>query len=174
MLYGNRIALRAWAPADVAALGAMRNDIDLQLLLMAEPRPNSEERVRHWLQERSAQADSVFFVIAESETNHPLGFIQATRWDRRNQTAYLGIGLAAAARGKGVASQALRLMEDYLHDVLNLRKLLLEVIGTNARALELYRRAGYAVAGTLRAHHLIRGVHEDVVIMEKRLDSPQA
>ncbi len=174
MLYGTSVTLRAWTPADLTVLGDMRNDIDLQLMLMAEPRPNPEERVRQWLQERSAQPDSVFFVIAGRQDNQALGFVQATRWDKRNRSAYLGIGLAASARGKGHAGEALRLAEGYFRNVLNLRKLLLEVLSTNSAALALYRNAQYTVAGTLKAHHLVRGVHEDVVIMEKRLDLPQA
>lgn len=174
MLYGTNVILRAWSPPDLKTLGGMRNDIDLQLLLMSEPRPNPEERVRQWLQERSAQPDSVFFVIAARQDDLAIGFIQATRWDKRNRLAYLGIGLAESARGRGYASEALQLAEGYFRDVLNLRKLLLEVLATNSAALALYRNAQYSVAGTLKAHHLVRGVHEDVVIMEKRLDLPRA
>lgn len=173
MLHGHRVTLRAWTPSDLPLLSEIRNDIDAQLMLMSEPRPNSEERVRQWLQDRSAHPDSVFFVIARNEDNRAIGFVQAQRWERRNRTAYLGICLATPFHGQGFGRDALQLMEGYLQDVLNLRKLLLEVLASNASALALYQWAHYQVAGVLKAHHLIKGVHEDVVIMEKRLDGPQ-
>jgi RimJ/RimL family protein N-acetyltransferase len=173
MLYGNGVTLRAWTDADLPLLSNIRNDVGLQLMLMAEPRPNPDERVRQWLQEKSAQPDSVFFVIAKADDNGAAGFIQAQRWERRNRSAYLGICLATPFQGRGFAREALQLMETYLRDTLSLRKLLLEVLTTNADALDLYKRAQYQVAGVLKAHHLVNGAYQDVVLMEKRLDIAQ-
>ncbi len=173
MLYGNSVTLRAWTAADLPMLSDIRNDVGLQLMLMAEPRPNPDERVRQWLQDRSAQPDSVFFVIARADDNAAVGFVQAQRWERRNRSAYLGICVAGSFQGLGFAREALQLMEAYLRDTLNLRKLLLEVLASNTDALDLYQRAQYQVAGVLKAHHLIHGDYQDVVIMEKRLDVAQ-
>lgn len=170
MLSGKRAMLRPWREADLPLLSGIRNDIGLQLLLMAEPKPNPEGRVRQWLQDRSAQPDGVFFVIARADNDQAAGFIQVQRIDRRNRTGYLGICLAPGHQGEGLGADALGLMEDYLRGVMGLRKMLLEVLGENQGAIDFYRRAGYAVAGTLGAHHLMRGRFADVVIMEKRLD----
>jgi RimJ/RimL family protein N-acetyltransferase len=169
MLFGNRVVLRPWAEVDLPVLSGIRNDLELQLALMSEPRPNSEGRVRQWLQDRSAQADTVFFVTARAADDHAVGFIQAHRIDRRNGAGYLGICLARDHQNEGLGGEAIQLLSTYLVEVMGLRKLMLEVLSDNQGAINFYLRAGFAVVGTLRAHHLMRGRFHDVIIMEKML-----
>lgn len=169
MLYGQRVLLRPWSESDLSVLSAIRNDLEMQLLLMAEPRPNSVVAVREWLQDRSPRDDGVLFVISRSDDDHALGFIQAQRINRQSRYCYLGICIARDHQSKGVGYEALQLLEIYLYGVLGLRKLLLEVLSDNKTAISFYERAGFARAGTLSSHHRIRDHFVDVVIMEKML-----
>ena len=46
MLQGDTLVLREWREPDLDALAVLRNDIDLQTLLMTQATPNSADRVR--------------------------------------------------------------------------------------------------------------------------------
>jgi hypothetical protein len=60
MLTGTLIKLRPSKAADVPLLSALRNDLELQLALMAVPRPNSRARVKAWLTRRSNDPEGLF------------------------------------------------------------------------------------------------------------------
>lgn len=169
MLNGAKVRLRAWQESDVPALQALRNDISLQEMLMAEPRPNSIERTRQWLSERSGRQDGLLFVIAMAEGDQVVGFVQVTEIDRCNLTAFLGIALLPSAQGMGLGAEALSLLEAYLVRVFRLRKLVLKVLASNVYAVHFYTRMKYSQAGVLSRHHASGQGYLDVLIMEKFL-----
>ena len=71
--------------------------------------------------------------------------------------------------GRGYASEAIGLLLGYAVRVLGLRKLLLEVLASNERAIRSYERAGFRTVGRLEAHFSSDGALHDVVIMERLL-----
>lgn len=169
-MLGSAVArLRPPEERDVDFFSTLRNDVDLQLSLMALPRASSAERVRAWLSARCDDPEGLFFVIADPATDSAAGFIQLTHMDPIHGTAELGIGLGPEHRGKGLAREALRLLEGYARAVFATRKITLRVLADNERAVALYARAGYRHVGVLEQHHYQRGAYRDVLIMEKRL-----
>ena len=169
MLEGSLVVLRAPTDSDRTVLHALRNDLALQAQLMGLPRANSAERVQEWLGRMLGDPSVVFFVVASRADGRTLGYIQLARMDHVHGTADLGICLAEDARGGGRAGEALALLEGYARTVFGLRKILLQVLASNARAIQFYLKAGYDPAGTLARHHYHAGVHHDVRIFEKFL-----
>lgn len=167
MLTHATTVLRAWTEADLPALGILRNDLALQSLLMTQPRPNAPARVREWLQARSTQEDGIFFVVADTNTDNAVGFIQVQNIKLLHGTGDFGICLAPTSQGAGHGKAALTLLETYLRNTFNLRKLVLHVLADNANALRFYDHAGFVVAGRLTRHFYLNGNYQDVVIMEK-------
>ena len=70
------VTLREWRESDIPALTALRNDRELQALLLARVRGSDEVQVRQWLRERTAGPDSLFFVVAEAVLDKCIGYIQ--------------------------------------------------------------------------------------------------
>ena len=167
MLQGQLVVLRAWQAADVSPLGVLRNDVALQQQLMSQPRPNTPERVQAWLKARSEQGDGVFFVIADRQTDQALGFIQLQHLDLFHGHADLGICLAPEAQGGGRGREAMQLLMDYARAVFNLRKVMLQVLTSNSRAIALYESMGFQRVGVLKAHFCAQGQHHDVLWMER-------
>lgn len=167
MIANERVSLRAWTEDDIAVLSMLRNDRDLQESLMAQPRPNSEQQVRQWLAEKSTRSDAVFFVIADATTNQAIGFTQLVDMSSVHRSGYLGICLAPDHQGSGAGSAAIDLLEDYVSAVFGIRKILLNVLHENSRAINLYTRHGFVETGQLREHFYSRGQYKDVVVMEK-------
>lgn len=168
-LRGAKTVLRPVEAGDLHFLQTLRNDVALQMQLMAQPRPNPLPRVRGWLARFAANPDAVLLLIAAARGGRPLGFVQLAALDPLHGTADLGICLAEAARGRGHAAEALQLLENYASDVFHLRKLLLRVLAENTRAIALYHAAGYRTVGVLQRHFYQRQAFKDVVLMEKFL-----
>src|SRR5688572_17125760 len=101
MLTGETVLLRPPLPEDRAALFGLRNDVALQVALMALPRANSARRADEWIEGVLSDPQSLFFVVAGREANQCIGFIQLRRMDFVHGTGELGICLDEAARGKG-------------------------------------------------------------------------
>ena len=171
MLKGDKVELRAWQEEDIATMKMIRNDVRLQEKLMSEARPNSIERTRQWLSEKTQHPDTLFFVIASTDKNQPIGFVQVTDINRRSGWGYLGICLVTSQQAKGLGSKVLNLLENYLIQVTGLRKLLLYVVGNNVPAIKLYKKYGFKEVGILKAHYKQSTGYQDVMLMEHLLAS---
>lgn len=78
----------------------------------------------------------------------------------------MGIALASDARRKGYGGIALELGLRHALDVLNLRKILVEVRADNVAATALFKSAGFTNVGLLRTHYDDGQALYDVVLME--------
>ncbi len=170
MIYGDKVMLRPPVEADMQFLYRLRNDIDLQLTLLSRPRANSQARVAAWVEKRMSEETSLFFLIAEKESESACGFIQLTNIDPVNGTGSLGICVDRDHMGGGYAHEALSLFEGYVSSVFNLRKVTLEVLSGNERAIAFYRKEGFSVAGVWTQHVYQAGEFHDVTLMEKLLN----
>jgi RimJ/RimL family protein N-acetyltransferase len=79
--------------------------------------------------------------------------------------AEAGIGLVPEARGRGVGTAAIVRLVDFGFGRLNLRRVHLQAIASNAAALRAYEKAGFVHEGRLRDHAWVRGAYEDIVVM---------
>jgi RimJ/RimL family protein N-acetyltransferase len=173
MLVGTAISLRAPAPADLAALTALRNDAELQWGLMGTPHPSTPDLVQAWMAKRLADPLSAFFVIAEREGDQACGYVMIAEMSLVHGTGELGICLGRAHQGRGYGRESLALVERYVRDVFRLRKVVLRVLASNAGALALYEKTGYQTVGTHRAHFYHGGSFHDVTVMEKLLEAAE-
>jgi RimJ/RimL family protein N-acetyltransferase len=173
MLVGTAISLRAPAPADLAALTALRNDAELQWGLLGTPHPSTPDMVQAWMAKRLADPLSVFFVIAEQAGDRACGYVMIAEMNLLHGTGELGICLGRAHQGRGYGRESLALVERYVRDVFRLRKVVLRVLASNAPALALYEKTGYETVGTHRAHFYHGGSFHDVTVMEKLLEAAE-
>jgi diamine N-acetyltransferase len=167
MLIGTKVILRAPGDDDLAALAALRNDAALQLLLMSQPRPNTPQRVRDWVAHLLADDTSVFFIIEVG--GQAVGYLQIVSMRFLHGTGELGICLKNDVQGQGIAAEALALVETYAQEVFNLRKLTLQVLSSNTRAVRFYEKSGFRTVGVWQRHFYQRGSFRDVMLMEKFL-----
>ncbi len=168
MLHGEKVTLREWQETDLAALAALRNNVDLQRLLMSQARPNSIDRVRQWLVDRSSREDMLFFVIADL-ADLPVGYAQVKGIERFHGHGELGVCLSEAVHGLGIAGEACRLLEEYLRTTLAIHKLTLKVLAGNDRAIAFYGKLGFRKVGVLEQHFRDGQTRHDVLVMERLL-----
>lgn len=165
MLEGENLLLRPWVDKDLPALTQLRNDVELQGQLLARPRGSNQEQVKEWLQGFAQDSQSIFLVIAD-KSDDVAGFIQVKHMDALNRSAEMGVGLIKGHTGKGLGSEAIGLLGQYLKDAWNLRKLILQVRADNLPAIGAYKKCGFQTCGVWREHVFIEGQWRDVAMME--------
>ena len=144
MLEGENIELRAAAIEDAEYLFGLRNDESTQKLLLSRPKPNTKEKIEDWYLKKTNDPDSVFFVICNKSDKKLYGYIQIVGMDYISKYGYLGICLDSSSRGLGIGEEAISLVEVYVKNVFNLRKIVLDVLVYNELDIKFYRKIGYS------------------------------
>lgn len=106
---------------------------------------------------------SVEFVLAVDAV--AVGRCTLFHQDPLARHAEVGIALLAEARGQGYGTAALRLIVEFGFTRLNLRRLHLTVLASNAGAIASYRKVGFVEEGRHREHAWVRDHYEDEVAM---------
>ncbi len=107
------------------------------------------------------------FAIEDVATAEFLGLALAPTIERETQTAELGYIVAREARGRGVASEALRLLTDWAFSELGALRLELLISVDNEASKQVAERCGYEREGVLRSVHVKRGLREDMEIWSR-------
>ena len=163
------LSFRPAIDTDFDILAEMRRDTEMQGLLMTIPDATDDESVRGWIARRSQDDSGIFRVIAETETNRALGYLQITGIHHRNRTGYGGIAISKRARVPGLGQAAMRHLMAAAANELNLAKLMAEIRIDNFTAIQLNMSAGYRIVGTLEQH--FRGPTDtyDALLLERLL-----
>ncbi|MFN2536971.1 MAG: GNAT family N-acetyltransferase [Mycobacteriales bacterium] len=85
--------------------------------------------------------------------------------DLHNRRAHLGIGLGEEHRGRGIGTDATRVMLHYGFVDRGLHRVQLEVLATNIAAIRCYEKAGFREDGRMRESAWVRGAFVDEIYM---------
>ncbi len=107
------------------------------------------------------------FAIEDAASAVFLGLALVPTIDREARTAELGYIVAPGARGRGVASEALRLLTAWAFSELGVLRLELLISVENEASKRVAERCGYEREGVLRSIHLKQGVREDMEIWSR-------
>ncbi|GHO54264.1 MULTISPECIES: GNAT family N-acetyltransferase [Ktedonobacter] len=91
----------------------------------------------------------------DAQTERFLGGCGMHPRDWRIKSFEIGYWLRASATGKGYMTEAVRLMVDYLFDVLQAQRIMIRCEEQNHRSAAVPRRLGFVYEGTMR--HVIPG-----------------
>ena len=89
------------------------------------------------------------------------------RIDRETRTAELGYITASAARGRGVATEALRRLTEWAFAELEMERLELLISVGNPASKRVAERVGYVRDGVLRSLWFKQGAREDTEIWSR-------
>jgi RimJ/RimL family protein N-acetyltransferase len=148
------------------AIGELADDPLVQRFTRV-PSPPPPDFARSWLdfyQQGRAEGSREAFAIVEAATEGFLGIAVAPRIDQVARTAELGYVLVPQARGRGVASTALRLLTQWAFSELEALRLELLISVENQASQRVAARCGYVREGVLRSLHVKQDVREDTEI----------
>ena len=169
------VTLRAFEPDDApAVLGACQDPLIARFVPI--PQPYTDQTARGFVARRRADWDGETersFAITDALTGELLGAI-ARHW-RAEHRAELGYWLAPWARGRGVATRALRLVRDWSFETTGLVRLELFTHPDNEASGRVALRAGFYREGVRRGWDLDReGRPEDDVFYALLRDDARA
>jgi RimJ/RimL family protein N-acetyltransferase len=96
----------------------------------------------------------------------------APKIDRETRTAELGYVVAPEARGRGVATEALRRLTAWAFEELEMIRLELLISVDNTVSKKVAERCGYVREGVLRSAYFKQGRREDTEIWSRLATDP--
>ena len=160
------IELELFGEAHVPGVEALLDDPDvLRFTRIPEPVPEgfASSWVARYEEARREGTRDAFAVVEDGEF---LGLALAASIDRETQTAELGYVVTPAARGRGVATEALRRLTEWALAEGMLRiELLISV--DNPASQKVAERCGYVREGVLRNAYVKPGRREDTEIWSR-------
>lgn len=156
VLTDGTVSLRVFEPDDAGPVFAACQDPEIARFIPI-PQPYTDEVSRSFVERRRADWDSDderSFAITDAVTGNFLGSI--ARHQRTIHRAEFGYWLAPDARGRGVATRALRLIADWSLSSTGLIRLELFTHLDNLASGRVAERAGFEREGVRRAWDLDR------------------
>jgi len=158
-LTGDLVVLRPFRPDQIPGMRAAMADPETRILTgsvhdeATAHAPVSDEDVKFaldWFGTRNDQPDRLDLAITDRATGECYGEAVLNQWDPGNQSCNFRILIGPGGRGRGLGTEATRLIVGYGFEHLGLHRVSLEVYNFNPRARHVYEKAGFRAEGVLR------------------------
>jgi RimJ/RimL family protein N-acetyltransferase len=157
------IVLRMRRAEDVPAIVRASHDPDTRRWLDDPPLSADDADALERPQERWRSGRGAPFVIADARTGSALGLVNIRLGDDE-EVAGLGVSVFPEARGRGIASRALRTAATWALTERRLQRVFAEADVENAASIRAIEKAGFRREGVLRAHCMTQGRRHDCVM----------
>ena len=164
MLRGKLVNLRPVEREDLKKLQQLERNVDLVILAQGHWAPES---LAHWERhfDKGLERDEVNWFVIEAG-GKVIGSTGLHHIERRDGTAAVGISiLDPEYLGRGYGRDALMLLLDWAFRIENYRRIWLDTLATNERAIRSYRACGFVEEGRWREHYYHNGAYVDAVSM---------
>jgi RimJ/RimL family protein N-acetyltransferase len=160
------VRLRPWRPADVPSQVAAFGDPWFQRFSDWAPGTEAEARRRQLEDERARRrGEQVQFAVVEpSEDGSVLGGASLHDVEVGQGRGAVGYWLAPQARGRGVATRAVRLVARWAFDEVGLARVSVTCGPDNLASQRVAERCGFRREGVLRSHIPFKGARRDTVV----------
>lgn len=168
MYYGEKVKLRAHKKEDIYKMYEFLNDAELKNVYdTAIAFPMTLEQVESDYDEETVEKDGKYsFAIEHIETKKYIGSCIITETDFVARFAKVGIIIGDREfLGKGLGTDAMKVLIKFIFDEMNMNKVKLEVFSHNVRAFKSYEKCGFKVEGVLREEGFKNGAYRDLVLM---------
>jgi RimJ/RimL family protein N-acetyltransferase len=169
IVVGEKVALGPLRRDLAASYARWMNQLDVRRGLdqRGVATPESQEK---WVEENiergaKREPEVVEFTVYDRTDSTPVGTAGLLSIAHANGTAEFAI-IIGERRGRGLGTEATRLVLDFAFHVLQLRNVLLETLEWNIAGLTAYERAGFRRVGVRRGAVISRGRPTDIVIMD--------
>jgi RimJ/RimL family protein N-acetyltransferase len=163
---GKRVGLAVLEKKDVEQFYRWINDPEVSVYLKNFDNIYTREAEEEWYTKVTTNPDEQVLAITELKSGKHIGNV-GIKIDRHNDRGLLGIMIGEKNYwNKGFGSEALTLMLDYCFNVLSLHSVHLTVYAFNKRALHVYEKAGFKMAGTERQSRLLAGKYQDTHLLD--------
>lgn len=172
-LTGELVELRPFRAEDVFAIAECLADPELlkftgSVHSTAETvgrKVEVDQKLRDWYGSRNDQVDRLDLAVVERATGECVGEVVLNQLDLDDQRCNFRTLIGPRGRGRGLGSEATRLIVDHGFGVLGLHRIGLDVYDFNPRAQRAYEKAGFVVEGRLREEFRFDDEWHDSILM---------
>lgn len=159
ILTGERMILRPFKEDDFDEMIAILNEPDVRKLTgsavneeeCAEPFSEADlDKMRAWYASRNEQTDRMDLAVIDRHTGNLVGEAVLNEYDEVTRNVNFRILIGMSGQGRGIGSEATKLILKYAFEVLLLHKVSLEVFSFNPRAERVYVKNGFLLEGVRR------------------------
>jgi len=168
-LRGERVALGPLHTGLLPLLVRWDNDFATVSLRSGEARPHSPEEIAATYEPliRGERPDWIGFAVYALPDLQPIGITNIRDFTNANRTAEFGIAIGDPAhRGRGLGTEATRLVLDFAFTVLGVHNVWLDTASYNTAAIRAYVKAGFTEIGRRREALRFGDRTYDVVLMD--------
>ncbi len=160
-----QIYLRPMAEEDTDMIVAWRNKPSVKNYFIYQADFTREGHL-YWLHEVVEKGRACQMVICDKADDKPLGSVYIRDIDHTHHKGEYGIFIGEeTARGRGIGTQAAKLMIKHGFEELGLHRIYLRALAGNDQAVRSYEKAGFEHEGYLRDDVCINGKYVDIVWM---------
>jgi RimJ/RimL family protein N-acetyltransferase len=161
------VRLEPLGSAHLEGLAELGRDPDVQRFTYV-PSPWVEGFERTWLERYDQRnGERAGFAIVDEASGEFLGMAGLVRLDMDARQGEIGYIVAPAARGRGIAVRAVRLITEWWLQELGLERVELRIEVENEPSIRVAERAGYGHEGVLRSVHFKQGLRADIAVYSR-------
>lgn len=161
----NGVVLRKfYLHADIAYLYKMMINAD-QHLFSTKITMNSEEGFSDWLLEHIEHDFHDFFVIADEESNVPVGYVHNYDFSLQDGNCKIVVYIDEPYRNTGLGGYCAIQYMDYLFLKYPLKKIYVTIYAYNRESLTSNQKAGFLKEGVLKKYRYYNGKFHDLHIL---------
>lgn len=165
MLKGKNIYLRPLLVDDAKSYHEAMKDEEIRHMTGTKNQASLED-IKNHLERISKDESREDYAICRLDNSQMIGELSLLDIDLDNRTVGFRIALSDKKHlNKGLGSEAINLVIDYVFKVKKLNRLQLEVYSHNKRALRAYEKCGFKKEGILRQALYYKGNYYDEIIM---------
>lgn len=163
MFEHDHIAIRVIERRDLEKLRDLRNDPTTWIHL-TDIRLITEPMQQAWFEKTASASERKYFVVCDTAHDF-IGMVRCDEIDHLNRSMRIGCDILPELRGQHYGSRTYGLLLKYCFDFLNMHRVWLLVIDSNAVARGLYRKIGFHEEGRYREALFRDGHYQDYVCM---------
>ncbi len=170
-LLGEQVELRPFTSADAPAMARILSDPEVVRLTgsatttAATHEPADLDELVDWYGTRQDHHDRLDLAIVDRATGAVVGEVVLNDHDEDASSVNFRILVGPGGRGRGLGTEAARLVLDHAFRVVGLRRVELEVHDFNPRARHVYESLGFVHEGTRRSVLFFDGHWVDAHVM---------
>jgi len=169
LLENEKIQLRAVEPEDLDRLYAWENDP--QLWAVGNTRnPYSRFILKQYILDSDKdiyETHQLRLMMVSQTTGETVGTVDLFDFDIHHSRIALGLFVDPAFQGNGYAKVALRLVEDYVFDFLQLNQLYCHISETNIASRQMFEKEQYEANGVLKNWIKTTEGFENIILFQR-------
>jgi ribosomal-protein-alanine N-acetyltransferase len=167
LLTGRRCSVRRWRLSDAASLVRQGNNINVARQLRDRfPHPYTRHDARRFLKFTTSAEDPTNFAIdVQGLAVGAIGYVRHN--DVERFSAEIGYWLGEDYWRRGITSEALTLVTDYVFDRLNMLRLFALPFADNVASVRVLEKAGYVREALLRSSSVKYGQPRDQLLFAR-------